>query len=944
MPALTKNTLTPQVDLPLWEWTRFAPAVSAAVSSSCSPDNSDFLQTEHGRYIYYLISAGQFVRYDTVTDMYQQLSSPAVAPLNFSSMKFSGALGPEGNVLGATSTTLTVPAVTLQSLVGYDVSIVSGTGAGQRRTITGVAEPVVAELGVVSAVNNVLGVLTLTDNTKAWIVNQFAGQSVRITGNAGVGQVRRILSNSATVLTLGDTTQMNKPWHNPAIFAPSVSAAAGSQSAYQIESQVLTLDTAWAVTPDSTSVFRVASGMVLLASNNGSAPFFTLQAWDCITDTWYILPAQGGVLASGATDLSIEQTTENASIWARGKATSGSTTTLVDATHGVDYAAWRTDQWVGYWVYIFSGTGAGQMRQISANTGTTLTWVTAGTAPDATSRYMIIGFDAGTATAGAASSLTDSTKAWEVNRWRNYVVRILAGTGAGQYRPIASNTATRLDVITPWATTPDNTSVFVIQGDPDKVYLIAAGHGSIPIQNLDSNVSTFGRQVDWGIARGASATVAGHQPVAIASATWAANVATPTTAHPHQFKVGDSVTVAGITTTTALNTTATITSVPSTTTFTYAVTGSGSPTVPAQSTSTLVDNSKNWTVNEHAGRTVHLYTTAITASNGSASGQAVRIASNTATTLTFVVAATAPTNGVSRYSIATSTAIGAVDQGVATGTQSTTTLQDTTKVGTFTTANTINSNLITVNTVTSGQLYVGHAVSGTGIPTGAVIARFGTGTGGAGTYLLSVNCTSTNASFTMTSGWAVNAYAGKRVRYLGTSGPIEVAITSNTNNTLTFASTTAPVTLQTGYAIVEGTVRGGGVVANWAFGTSSAAQRGRYVYVTRGGGLIGFDRVDLVGDRVGLMTTIPLTETLSTGTMAAYDGADRIYFHKDATQRVFSLDVVTGKVNGASIYPYAAPTAVLGNRMEVFVTKDGLKYLWLNRASFQECFRCLLFW
>jgi hypothetical protein len=30
--------------------------------------------------------------------------------------------------------------------------------------------------------------------------------------------------------------------------------------------------------------------------------------------------------------------------------------------------------------------------------------------------------------------------------------------------------------------------------------------------------------------------------------------------------------------------------------------------------------------------------------------------------------------------------------------------------------------------------------------------------------------------------------------------------------------------------------------------------------------------------------------------------------------------------------------------MEIFETKDGLKYLWLNRASFTECFRCLLFW
>ena len=39
-------------------------------------------------------------------------------------------------------------------------------------------------------------------------------------GMAITGRVhpRRILSNAATVHTVGDTTQMNKPWHNPAIF------------------------------------------------------------------------------------------------------------------------------------------------------------------------------------------------------------------------------------------------------------------------------------------------------------------------------------------------------------------------------------------------------------------------------------------------------------------------------------------------------------------------------------------------------------------------------------------------------------------------------------------------------------------------------------------------------------------------------------------------------
>jgi hypothetical protein len=946
MPALTKNALAQQVDLPTWEWTRFAPAVSSAISSACAAENGDFLQAEHGRYIYKLIAATQFVRYDTVTDMWQNLAIPPVGMTSFSSMKFSGAFGPEGNVLAAGASTLTVPAVTLQSLKGYDVTIISGTGAGQRRTITGVAEPVVNDLGVVTAVNNVLGALTLTDTAKTWVVNQFAGQSVRITGNAGVGQIRRILSNSATVLTLGDTTQMNKVWHNPAIFAPAVNATAGTQAAYQIETQVLTVDSAWATTPDATSVFRIQSGMVMLATGNAAAPFFVLQAFDILTDTWYILPAQSGLLVSAATDLGIERTVENASIWARGNATGGTTTTLIDALHGVDYAAWRTNQWAGYWVHIYAGAAAGQIRQIASNTGTTLTWSTVGTAPDSTSRYMILGFDAGTATSGAASSLTDSTKAWAVDRWKNYAVRILSGTGAGQVRAIGSNTATALTVLTPWVTTPDTTSVYAIQGDPDKLYFFAGGHAAIPIQNIESSVTTFGRQVDFGIARTASASVAGHLPVAIASLANATTTATVTTAHPHQYKVGDLVTVRGATDANFNVSSVAIASVPLANTFTYTMAGTPAATtlVLAQTTSVLVDTTKNWTTNEHAGRTVYLYTGAITASSGAVAGQSVRIASNTANTLTFVVAATAPVNGVSRYSIATSTAIGAVDQGVATGTQSTTTLQDTTKVGSFTVANTINSNVITVSAVTSGQLYVGHAVSGTGIPSGAVISGFGTGTGGAGTYTLSMNCTSTNASITMASGWVVNAYAGKRVRYLGTSGPIEAAITSNTNNTLTFGATTAPVTLQTGYVILEGTVRGAGTSANWTYGTSDAAQRGRYMFVTRGGGLSGFDRIDLTTDRINLMMTSPQTETLTTGTMTAYDGADRIYFHKDATQRIFSLDVVTAKINGASMYPYAAPTAILGNRMEVFTTKDGLKYIWLNRASFSECFRCLAFW
>jgi hypothetical protein len=873
MPALTSNTLTPQVDTPVWEWTRFAPAVSSAISSTCSADNGNFLPSEHGRYIYYMISATNFSRYDTWTDMYQQLQSPPIAPVTFSAMKFAGALGPEDRVIAATSTTLTVAAITQSSMVGYDVVIVSGTGAGQRRTITASADPVVHDSGIATAVANALGGITLTDTLKTFTVNQYAGYTLRVanTPAGSAGQIRRILSNTATVLTMADTVQMNEPWHNPAIFAPAISATAGSQTFYSIESQVLTVDSAWATTPDTTSVFRIQSGMVLCTSSAG-APFYTLQAYCILTDTWYILPAYTNNYVAALTDLSIERTTENASVWERGKATGGSTHTLIDAAHGVDVAAWSTNQWAGYWVFIYSGTAAGQIRQIASNTGTTLTWSSAGTAPDATSRYLILGFDAGIATSGAASTLTDSTKAWTTNQWTNFVVRVLHGTGRGQTRIIASNTATALTVQLPWTTNPDNTSVFAIQANSETLYFVSGGNAAILMHNMDSHVATFGRQIDWGMARNASATVGGLQPVAIASATWVANVATVTTAHAHQFRVGDSVTVAGITTTTALNTTATIASVASATTFTYAVTGSGSPTVTAQSTTTLTDATKNWTTNEHAGRLVYMNTAAITAASGSATGQVVRIASNTATTLTFAATVTAPTNGVSRYSIARGDAIGTLDFGVATGTQSTTTIQDTTK------------------------------------------------------------------------SWAVNIWAGRRVRVLTSGGPIEAIIASNTSNTLTVSTITLPVTLVTQYAILEGNAKGVGTNANWAFGTTNAALRGRYMWIARGGGLYGFERVDLTTDRISVVNTVPLSETLSTGTMTAYDGMDRIYFHKDATQRVMSLNVVTGKINGASMYPYVAPTAIIGNRMEIFTTRDGLKYLWLNRASFQECYRTLLFW
>lgn len=875
MPALNKNTLTNQVDLPNWEWCRFAPAVSSALSSTCAADNGQFNSAMHGRYIYYLISATQFVRYDTVADIYQQLASPPGALTGVTSMKFLGAMGHEGNVLSATSTTLQVPAVTGQALKGFDVVIVSGTGAGQRRTITAVAEPVVHDSGVITGGTSSQGNTNMQDTLKAWGGNQYAGYTLRIAGNNGFGQIRRILSNTATSLVMGDTTMMNKIYNNPQVFNPAFTTTAGTQAMYSIESQVVTVDSAWTVTPDSTSVFRIQSGAIICATNVASAPWHLIQWYDVITDTWYLLPSVSNLLPGAGTDLSIERCSENASIWEKSKATGGTTTTLVDATRGVDEVSWTTNQWAGYWLFIFSGTGAGQMRQIASNTGNTLTWSSAGTAPDATSRYCICGFDAGVATSGAASTLTDSTKSWTTNQYANYAVRIIAGTGIGQIKPIVSNTATALTVLGTWATNPDSTSVYQIQGDPDKVYLNFGGTPAVMIHNIDAAMSSWGKQQDFGIARTGSASVNGHLPVAISSLANATTTATVTTVHNHPFKVGDLVTVRGATDANFNVTNVAIATVPSGTTFTYTMAGTPAATTLAgsQSTTTLCDASKNWTTNQWAGFTCYMTTTLITGSTGAATGQVIRIQSNTSNTLTFVTTGTAPSSGVSKYVISTSGVVGNVDFGVATGTHSTTTLQDTTKT------------------------------------------------------------------------WVVNQWAGRRLRLIsGGAYPAEVAITSNTANTITCATITAPTNLVTGYAILDAVSKGTGITSSWNFGASVPALRGKFFYISRGGGNAGFDRYDITTDRFTSIHTSPITETLTTGSMAAYDGVDRIYFHKDATQRLYYLDVNTLQVHGASMFPYAAPTAIIGNRMEIFTTKDGLKYVWLNRASFAECFRCLLFW
>jgi len=98
-------------------------------------------------------------------------------------------------------------------------------------------------------------------------------------------------------------------------------------------------------------------------------------------------------------------------------------------------------------------------------------------------------FATGTATAGAASTITNTAKAWTTNQWTNAQIRITAGTGAGQIRTVASNTGTVITTSAAWTTQPDATSQYSIEGNDDFLYLM--GNNAVAMYRYSISGNTW---------------------------------------------------------------------------------------------------------------------------------------------------------------------------------------------------------------------------------------------------------------------------------------------------------------------------------------------------------------------------------------------------------------------------------------------------------------------
>lgn len=148
----------------------------------------------------------------------------------------------------------------------------------------------------------------------------------------------------------------------------------------------LTLSSTLASPVANNDTFRIRSGRFFVMAS-GTLAAKTFQEFDIATMTWtdkaYAVGTAGG---TNATDSRLVVPYMTTAIFDTGTGTAASnTTTLVDTSKN-----WTASQWVNYQVRITAGTGRGQVRVITANDATSLTFAS-GIDLDETSVYAIEG-------------------------------------------------------------------------------------------------------------------------------------------------------------------------------------------------------------------------------------------------------------------------------------------------------------------------------------------------------------------------------------------------------------------------------------------------------------------------------------------------------------------------------------------------------------------------
>jgi len=166
----------------------------------------------------------------------------------------------------------------------------------------------------------------------------------------------------------------------------------GAGSERVIRSNTIGANSVITVTAPFSAAITSASQYVLLTGrfyffNGGTLSATSFKYYDTATNAWVALSVTG-LPASFGTDAKLI-VTDSVATYISGTATGGSANTLVNSGK-----TWATNAWANMQIRVTEGTGAGQVRTIASNNGTTLT-TTANWAinPDSTSKYVVEGND-----------------------------------------------------------------------------------------------------------------------------------------------------------------------------------------------------------------------------------------------------------------------------------------------------------------------------------------------------------------------------------------------------------------------------------------------------------------------------------------------------------------------------------------------------------------------
>lgn len=248
----------------------------------------------------------------------------------------------------------------------------------------------------------------------------------------------------------------------------------------------LTIDSTVSASVANGDTFRMGSGR-FFCMNAGTTAAGSWKTFDVATYAWQANLVTTNLPGTWATDGKCVSTAKLASLAQNGTASAATTTTLTDSSK-----TWVADAYKGLYVFIIDGTGEGQFVKILSNTVTVLTFETAITSGDNTSVYQITSgkpcYASGVATSATGTTLVNSGKAWTVDQWINYQVRIVSGTGRGQIRTITDSDATSLTVAA-WSVNPDSTSVYAIESNEDFIYL--AGNAAVTMYRYSISANTW---------------------------------------------------------------------------------------------------------------------------------------------------------------------------------------------------------------------------------------------------------------------------------------------------------------------------------------------------------------------------------------------------------------------------------------------------------------------